>query len=103
MIDPFPLREGIDKKITQLFEFNQNIAKDCRRKAKDFERIAAHHFLAGQLAYDIAADIAELAMVAATNTGDIIVAQFALGNDDDEESETEQGDEVDEEDSEDGM
>ncbi len=87
MIDPNPIRKDIDVKVTQLMDLNQRVTAILRRQAKDFEAIGATYSALANRAYDISELIAELATVAAHNTGDIIIAEFGLEpqEDDDEE------------------
>lgn len=92
LINPEPIRKEIDVKVTQLMDLNQRVTAILRRQAKDFESIGGTYQALATRAYDIAELIAELAAVAAHNTGDIIIAEFNLEPDDDDEDEEEDDD-----------
>ena len=88
MQDPAPLRDKMDRKISELMDLNQRITTILRDKARDFETIGGTYQVMAGRAYEISHVIAELAAVAAANTGDIIIADFGLvlgDNDDDDE------------------
>jgi len=85
LIDPEPIRKEIDIKVTQLMDLNQRITSVLRRQAKDFEAIGGTYSALSHRAYEVSELIGELAVVAAHNTGDIIIAEFGLEGDDDEE------------------
>lgn len=78
MQDPGPLRDEINNKTAELFEFNQRIGSVLRSQAKDFEAIGAFYSEQMQRAYAIAALIVEMAVVAAENTGDLLAAEFGV-------------------------
>lgn len=87
LTDPGPIRDRINKGISDLFEFNQQVITILRSQAQDFETLAGFFDAQKRRAMMIHADILELAMVAAQNTGDILVSEFGivLTSDDDEE------------------
>jgi hypothetical protein len=91
MIDPTPLREAIEAKITALMDLNQQITKILRDRARDFETIGTTYQALSMQAFSVADSIAELALIAAHNTGDIIVAEFGIGADDSEEDDDDDG------------
>src|SRR5574338_988869 len=95
LIDPVPLKEGIEKKIADLFDLNQKITHVLCKEALDFFQVAGTYAYAARRAYEIAGDIAELAAVSAANTGDLIIAEFGLGDDSDDSSDddSDRGDE----------
>lgn len=66
-----------------------------RTQAHDFEVLASFFEHQRQLCFDIASDIVALAAVAASNSANIIIAEF--GSDNDEDDELEEEDEPDDE------
>jgi len=94
LIDPAPLRERLKIQINELMDLNQRITTVLRHQAQDFEAIGITYNALSQRAFEVSGIIAELALVAAHNTGDIIMAEFGLADDDGEgEEEEDDGDE----------
>ena len=92
LTDPGPIRDRIDKGIADLFDYNQRVVAILRAQAQDFETLAGFFDAQKQRALMVQSDILELAMVAAQNTGDILVSEFGItlaSNDEDEEDEDE--------------
>lgn len=83
LVDPAPLRDEITKRINQLFEMNQRVVNVLRVQASDFELIGTFFSDQANRAFEIAAMITELSVVASHNTSNIIMAQF--GHDDETE------------------
>jgi hypothetical protein len=85
LVDPTPLRDRIKIQINELMDLNQRITMVLRHQAQDFEAIGVTYSALSNRAFEISGSIAELAVIAANNTGDIIMAEFALVDDEDEE------------------
>ncbi len=93
LIDPAPLRDSIKGKIDKLFDNNQVVVGVLRTQAHDFEVLASFFEHQRQLCFDIASDIVALAAVAASNSANIIIAEFGSEEDDDDDEEDEPDDE----------
>lgn len=93
LTDPAPIRDRIDAGIADLFDFNQRVVAVLRAQAKDFETLASFFDAHRQRSMQIHTDILELAMVAAQNTGDILVSEFGITLNDDEDDEEDEDDE----------
>ena len=85
LINPEPLRKAIDAKVVALMDLNQRLAGVLHRQAKDYEAIGGTYQALANRAYELSEMTAELAVIAAHNTGDIIIAEFGLEADDEEE------------------
>lgn len=93
LIDPTPLRNKLKIRINELMDLNQRITMVLRHQAEDFEAIGTTYSALSNRAFEISGIIAELAVVAAHNTGDIIMAEFALINDPDDDDDEDDDDE----------
>lgn len=93
LIDPAPLRARIDIKVSELMDLNQRITTVLRQQAKDFETIGVTYQALANRAFDISGMIADLALIAASNTGDILIAEFGIADDEDDEEEEDEEDE----------
>ena len=95
LIDPTPLRNKLKIQINELMDLNQRITMVLRHQAQDFEAIGTTYSALSNRAFEISGIIAELAVVAAHNTGDIIMAEFALVDDDDDDDDDDEEDDDD--------
>jgi len=87
--NPSEIREAINAKIDELFEFNQKVTEVLRNQARDFEYLAEFYGTQKQRCYDVVSMLAELAASAAETAGDIIMAEYgsSVVVDDDDEAE----------------
>lgn len=76
--DPKPLRDKIDRAIGELLDLNQRITMVLRGQAKDFELIGGTYQGMANRSFEIASDIVALSVMASSNTGDIIMAEFGV-------------------------
>jgi len=76
--DPSPLRDEINRRSAELFEFNQRIGTVLRDQAKAYESIGAFYSEQMSRAYALAALNVEMAVLAAENTGDLLAAEFGV-------------------------
>lgn len=92
LTNPEPIRDKIDLKISQLMDLNQRITSILRIQAKDFEALGGTYQAMSSRCYEITDHIAQLAAIAASNTGDIIIAEFGLEEEDDDDNDEEKND-----------
>jgi hypothetical protein len=76
LIDPGPIRDQINHKISQLFDANHRVVTVLRMQATDFETIGTYLLDQANKAFEIANLIAQLSIIASHNTSNMILAQF---------------------------
>ena len=92
LINPEPIREKINTKAAQLMDLNQRVTSILRKQAKDYELVGSTFSALANRAYELSELTAELAVVSAHNTGDIIMAEFGLVPQDDDDDDDDQED-----------